>query len=427
MKKIKPAWPILLALPLLLCAACQKNEEPAPFHFVMGTSDYPASVPALPQKCAGVQDPDFFTAIRRISDKSDGYSGPGIENQYATVDPENCDGTLAVLRANSGGWFLYNPSTCQMIKEVITDWSQESEPIWDPANPRLFYYVWNTKLRSYDVDTDETATIHDFKREFPGSAFIDTHSYGTPSLDRRYWCLMVKDSSWNVLSVIIYDRTLDAVIGRKSGGFPDEVRGSSMDMSGRHCVVNFENITYAQAYSRDFSIRTDLPDGSNGHNDLAVMKDGRDVLVYQNVRTDFISIADLNTGAETRLLPIPFDVNSDIGLHFSGNAGVTPGWVLISTYGAKNPPPGERHSWMDCQLFMLELKADPRIWRIAHTHSYISESYSSEKNYFAEAFAAITSRGTRVYWGSNWGSFVQDYTETFQLTLPENWAALMPK
>ena len=425
MKIIIQTWHVLLVIvAMFFIVAC---EEPVPFQFVMGTDYYPAPVLIRPEKGKDFTDPNFLTTIQRITDQSDGYYDPGIENQYATVDSENCDGTLTVLRANDGGWFLYDPSTCQMIKEVITDWSQESEPIWDQSNPRIFYYVWNTQLRNYNVDTDTSATIHDFQQEFPDATFVDTHSYGTPSLDRRYWCLMVKDSSWNVISVIVYDRTLDAIVGQKSSGFPDVVRGSSMDMSGNHCVVNFENITYAQAYSRDFSTLTNLPDGSNGHNDLALTADGRDVLVYQNVQTDYISLADLNTGAEIQLLHIPFEINPDIGLHFSGNANATPGWVVVSTYGSENPPPGEQHSWMDCQLFMLELKTSPRVWRIAHTQSYTSEFYTGEKNFFAEAFASINSRGTKIYWGSNWRNYTQDHTETYQVILPENWAATIPE
>jgi hypothetical protein len=139
-------------------------------------------------------------------------------------------------------------------------------------------------------------------------------------------------------------------------------------------------------------------------------------------------MADLDTGAETPLVPIPFDVNPDIGLHVSGNSSQTPGWVLVSTYGSKNPPPGNSHSWMDNQLFMVELKANPRIWRIAHTYSYTALDYTGAKNYFAEAFAAINRKGTKIYFGSNWyKATLPDYTETYQVILPDEWVSRMPK
>jgi len=121
-------------------------------------------------------------------------------------------------------------------------------------------------------------------------------------------------------------------------------------------------------------------------------------------------------------------VNADIGLHVSGNCSNTPGWALISTYGSKNPPPGQSHSWMDTQLFMLELKANPRIWRLAHTHAYTYlNADEGEKNYFAEAFAAINRAGTRAYWGSNWDSWMTEYTDTYQIALPTGWVQSMPK
>ena len=128
-------------------------------------------------------------------------------------------------------------------------------------------------------------------------------------------------------------------------------------------------------------------------------------------------MADLNTGLETQLVEIPFGENSDIGLHFSGNCAEKPGWALVSTYGAKNPPPNEKHTWMDTQIFMLELKQNPTVWRIAHTHAYTSKDYVGEKNYFAEAFATINKAGTRVYFGSNWDDYTAEYTDTYQAVL----------
>jgi hypothetical protein len=169
-----------------------------------------------------------------------------------------------------------------------------------------------------------------------------------------------------------------------------------------------------------------LPEGSAGHGDAALTADGRDVYVYQNVRNDYICMADMASGVETKLLHIPFEVNPDIGMHVSGNCAATPGWVLVSTNGAEEPPSGKRHSWMDNQLFMLELKGNPRVWRVAHTVSYTDKRATGDQNYFAEAFAAVDTGGTRVFWGSNWRDFKQDYSDTYQALLPPGWVARMP-
>mgnify|MGYP000605791662 CR=1 FL=1 len=127
-------------------------------------------------------------------------------------------------------------------------------------------------------------------------------------------------------------------------------------------------------------------------------------MVYQNVANDFIAMTDLETGVETRLLEIPFSLNTDIGLHVSGNCYKKPGWVLISTYGAKYPRSGESSTWMDHLLFMLELKENPKIIKIAGTCAYTALFPDAvEKNYFAEAFAAVNSAGDRIIFGSNRG------------------------
>jgi len=374
----------------------------------------------IPPKGSPIVDPDSGATITRITDKAiDRYSGPGIENEYSRTDPENSDGTLIVLRGNDGEWYLYDANTFQMLKHLtgIVGGGEEPEPRWDPSDPRVFYYPYGTELRSYNVDTDASATVHDFKGDFPLAAYITTKVEGDASLDRRYWCFMVEDASYNVLRVVTYDKAGDTILGQKTS-FPDEINGVSMDMSGSHCVINYDS-HIAQVFSLDFETSIDLPTGANGHMDLALTSDGRDVAVYQNTATDWIAMADLDTGVETPLVRIPFDVNLDIGLHVSGNSADRPGWVLVSTYGSMMTPIGSRHSWMDNLLFMVELKPNPTVIEVARTCSYTSIVYRERKNYFAEAFAAINAKGTKVYFGSNWGrTFKRDYTDTYVVILP---------
>lgn len=322
--------------------------------FVLGTDFYALTDVAMPKKGVTFIDPNFHNAVVRVTDKTDGYSGKGIENEYSKTDPENSDGTLVILRGNNGEWYLYDTSTFQMKKQFGGRFVDgiEPEPRWDATNPKVLYYVYETKLRTYDVDTDFSAVVHDFRADFPLASYITTGSEGNPSLDQRFWSFMVEDSDYNLISALVFDKQTNSIVGHREA-FPDKVEDVSMDMSGSHCMVGFDSHVF-QVCSRDFSSIKDLPIGANGHNDFALTADGRDVLVYQNTQTDYISMTDLNDGTETPLMVIPFNVNTDIGLHISGNSAEKPGWVLVSTYGAKNPPPGESHSWMDTQLL------DPR-------------------------------------------------------------------
>jgi hypothetical protein len=424
------------------CAKSPVSAEPVygaldtTFSFVMGTVSYAIPHGKMPAKGEPFADPVFHTNIVRVSSNADPYDGPGIENEYARSDPENADGSSLILRGNSGVWYLYDARTFKRMQQltVFNDGLQEPEPRWDFSNPGVFYFLSNTELRRYEVSAEASAAAHDFKAEFADAAIITTGTEGDASVDRRYWCFMVQDSAGKLLGVLCYDLVADSVVGTKSSGFPDGINWVSSDMSGAHCVIGYEDsdtdqddITPpVQAFSRDFATSTTLPTGSTGHMDLALRDDGADVMVYQNNATDWIAVADLATGAETPLLEIPFGVNPDIGLHFSGNCNGAPGWVLVSTYGSENTPPGAVHSWMDTQLFMVELKANPRVWRIAFTQAYSSKEYSGEKNYFAEAFAAVNAQGSRIYFGSNWRNYTTEYSDAYVVNLPAHWRTSMP-
>lgn len=398
------------------------------FKFVIGEKSYAPSLPAMPAKGAELIDTNFHTTIVRITDKkTDGYSGPGIENEYARSDPENADGTRLVLRGNDGEWYLYSATDYKLLKHLeIVGGGQEPEPRWDASNPKIFYYLYGTELRAHNIDTNSSAMVRDFSADFPGAAMITTKTEGDASVDRKLWCFMVQDEqAEKTLAVFSYDKSQNKVIGKKTS-FPDAVNWVSADMGGKHCIIGYDE-HIAESFSPDFSHKVQLPEKANGHMDLALTAQGRDVMVYQNNATDYIAMANLETGAETPLIPIPFNVNGDIGLHFSGNNAAIPGWALVSTYGSKGlPPENTSHSWMDNQLFMVELKANPRVWRLAETRAFTSNNFSGEKNYFAEAFAAINTAGTRVYFGSNWANFAAEYSETYGVILPTDWQKYIP-
>jgi hypothetical protein len=335
---------------------------------------------------------------------------------------------MAVLRANNGEWYLYRVETWQLIRHlaVVASGGEELEPRWDPADANGLYFFDGPRLKRYDAAADTSVVVHDFSHALSKPcAFITTKTEGDASLDRCFWCLMLEDANYGVIGVVVYDKTNDMILGQKTS-FKDGINWVSMSMSGAYAVIGYEDSDAdgdeytppVDVFSRTFAAISTLPEGSTGHMDLAMSQAGADVIVYQNNLTDWIAMADLATGSETNLIQIPFNVNADIGLHISGNCGAKPGWVLVSTYNSYNPPSGSSHSWMDNLLFLVELKASPAIRKLAGTHSYISRDYSGDKNYFAEAFAAINTAGTRIYFGSNWGVYETDYTDAYMAAVP---------
>lgn len=387
--------------------------------FYMGcTNELP-----LPEKGIPFTDDLYGTTLVRISDKSvDFYEGNGIQNEYAKSDAYNSDASRIILRSNDAHWYLYDAEDYSLVRDLSSMVGlQEPEPRWHADDPNLFYYLFDTKLMQYDVAAAQHGIVHDFKSDFPACSIITTGTEGDASRNRRYWCFMVTDEMFSLQAVCVYDMIADTVVGTRTS-FPDSVNFTTMDASGSHALIGYDSLPY-QACSLDFSSIVDFIQGAAGHGDAALSADGRDVMVYQNVANDTIAMTDLETGVETRLIEIPFGLNTDIGLHVSGNCYEKPGWVLVSTYGAKNYRPGESQTWMDHLLFMLELKESPRIIKLAGTCAYTALYPDAvEKNYFAEAFAAVNTAGTRIVFGSNWGVlFPRDYSDAYEVRLPDNW------
>lgn len=374
----------------------------------------------LPSRGQVFADSAYGSVMVRISDKdTDEYEGNGIQNEYARADAWSSDGSWTVLRSNDGGFYLYdavNYSLTQELPSLAGD--QELEPRWPGGDASGFWYLAGPCLMWFDIATAECDTVHDFYADFPSCNVVTTGVEGDASADGRYWCFMVRDANWNRVACCVYDREQDSVVGTKTD-FHDEIDYVTMDASGTHCVIGYDT-SPMRSYYRDFSHEVTLPDGAVGHSDIALTKDSTDVIVIQNTATDWISMVDLETGAETNLLAIPFEVNTDTGLHFSGNCCGKPGWVLMSTYGAVNPEPGQSHSWMDNLLFMVELKADPRVVKLCGTKCYTG--LNPRSNYFTEAFASINLVGNKAVFGSNRGVLnPEDSTEAFEVRLAAGW------
>jgi len=376
----------------------------------------------LPGKGVEFTDSLSGAAVFRITDNSvDHYSGNGIQNEYAKADAYDYHDNYLVLRSNDGHFYVYDAANYQQVQDLENlGGGQELEPRWSAGTHGTdhFYYLAGTRLMSYTPGNVLGTPVYDFIWAFPGSAYVTTGVEGDASDDRDMWAFMISDSLFHVMAVCVYDMSANAIVGRRDS-FPDAVNFVTMDASGRHVVVCYDSRPM-QAFHPDFSHPVDFPAGAMGHSDVAWTMGSTDVMVYQNVSNDFICMTDLETGVETKLLEIPFGTNTDIGLHISGNCYAIPGWVLVSTYGAENPPNGSQHSWMDNLLFMLELKESPRIYKVAHTHCYTGERPKS--HYFAECFASVNRWGTKIVFGSNWGIFSpDDYTDAYEVRIPLGW------
>lgn len=386
-----------------------------------------------PDPRAPFRDSVFGTCVVRVTDRqsdlSPDDSSRGAKNEYSRVQSFNADGTLIIVRSIEAHWYVFDTASLQPLGEIPI----MVEPRWDAVDPSLVYYFDETRLMSYDLQTGDQRVIHDFTQDFTGQPLsaVWTRYEGSPSQDTRYWGLMVQDENWDTIALLVYDLQQDKVTARKMLPGKPSIDAVTISPSGNFFL----------AYHDDYCQHGELGDQEHlcglmvydrslqnahgllrivGHSDTAVDIDGRDVLIYQDIDTDYISMLDLATGKITELAPIDFSY-SGLGFHFSGRAFQHPGWALVSTYNGSHP---QNRTWMDDVVFAIELKDNPHIIRLAHTHSLYDEDM--EQDYWAEPHASTNQDFTRIVFTSNWGRTGTEEVDMYMIALPDGWSSQLP-
>jgi hypothetical protein len=410
---------------------------PPGFTFVTDLQVYPMPGLAEPAPRQWFTDPTFGTCLVRVTDRVNDLSpdddSTGLVNEYARVQSFNADGSRLLAHGTAGTWYLYDAQTLLPLGELPLG----VEPRWDADDPNLIYYSDWTRLMSYNVQTAEQIEIHDFADDFPGQnlAAVWTRYEGSPSRDRRYWGLMAEDQDWIPVAFLVYDRQTDQVTTRDMRGVPgieEDVDHVTMSPLGTYFIASFDRYCLHGELGNDahpcglMVYNRDLTNGRGllriiGHYDPALDAQGREVIIYQDIDTDHITMLDLASGAVTPLWEIDFSFTA-IGLHFSGLAFDRPGWAVVSTYDDDVAS----HTWMDDQVFLVELQPGGRVVRLAHTHSLVDENQPVEYYYWAEPHASANPDLTRVLFTTNWGRFDTGEVEMFMIALPPDWLGRLP-
>ncbi len=388
---------------------------------------------SLPEPSAGVpfRDPVFGTCLVRVTDRtsdlSPGDTSAGLKNEYSRVQSFNADGSRILVRGTEATWYLYDALTLQPLGELPL----EVEPRWDAADPDLLYFSDETRLMAYDVRAGAQSLVHEFADDFPGQslAAVWTCYEGRPSADGRYWGLMAEDEDWEPIAFLVYDGQADELIANRDmrgvPGVEEDIDHVTISPLGNYFIASFDRHCAPGHLGDDahpcglMVYDRDLTNGRSllrvlGHYDVALNADGREVILFQDIDKDNISMIDLATGTLTPLWPIDF-THTAIGLHFSGCAFRRPGWAVASTYDGD---PGA-YTWMDDQVFAVELKAGGRVVRVAHTHSLVDEE--QEHDYWAEPHASVNPDFTRIVFTTNWGRSGTGEVEMFLIQVPLDW------
>lgn len=409
-------------------------EEAAPL--MTGTEFFDVPEAAEPPPREWYRDPTYGSCVVRVTNRDADLSpedgSPGITPDYSRVPAFNADGTRFVLRSLQAWWYLYDATTLEPLGTLPL----EVEPRWDASDPGLIYHISGTRLLAYDLDTGESALVHDFAQDLPGQQIeaVWTREEGVPSADGRYWGFMAQDQDWQTVAFLVYDRQTDQVTVRDVRGLhgiTDGIDHVTMSPLGTFFLASFDHYCEAGSLGTDAEpcglmvYDRGLQEGRSlvriiGHHDPALTADGREVVVFQDIDHDEISMVDLADGQVTPLLTIDFTYTS-IGLHFSGLGTDRPGWAVISTYDDDLVA----HTWMDDQVFLVELAPAGRVVRLAFHHSISREDTPDDIDYFAEPHATTNRSITRILFGSNWGSSGTGHIETYMIALPPDWPDLL--
>ncbi len=385
------------------------------------------TVPAKTEPAVGevFLDPVFGNCLLRVTDRGrdlapDDPSG-GMKNEYSRVQSYNADGTLLLVRSTEARWYVFDAQNLVPLRElpIVVD------PRWDPEDPLKIYFFDETALMVYDLALDKTQVIHDFQKDFPGTnlAAAWMRYEGSPSLNGRYWGLMAQDQDWETVALLVYDQVEDSISAVREVPSGSEIDSVTISPNGNYLLAYHDETcgpANAEADSQPCGLMVydqTLSEARNllpvvGHSDIAIGHDGSELLVFQDIPKDEISMLDLETGEVTSLASIDFS-HSPLGFHFSGRAVDRPGWALVSTYSGARPSA----TWMDDVVFAIELKSNGQIVRLAHTQSVVDDGH--EKDYWAEPQASVNTDFTRVVFTSNWGKSGTDEVDMYMIILPE--------
>jgi hypothetical protein len=369
------------------------------------------------------RDPVFGSCLVRVTDSGRDTPSPGLKNAYSRVRTFNSDGTRLLIYGTDGAWYLYDAATFEPLGEVPL----EREPRWDAGDPDQLTYMDEARLMVYDLNKGQAEEIRDFADDVPEeTVMVWTADEGRPSMDGRIFGLMAENARWLPVAFLVYDRVEDRAIVRdvrQISGIEDDVDHVTISPKANYFLASFDRacaVGQRGTEAHPCGLMVYEPDLTNGrgilrtvgHYDVVLNREGHEVVVYQDIDTDHISVVDLATGAVTPLWPIDFS-HTPLGFHFSGLAYDKPGWALVSTYSGGYP---KAYTWMDDQVFALELVAGGRVVRLAHTHSMASPR--QDHDYWAEPQATVNRDFTRVVFTSNWGRAGSEAVDAYMLLLP---------
>jgi len=445
----KLRWWALVWLSAVVCmsAAASRGEPAVPRSESLVRVPDPLSGenPRHPLVGAPVPEPGKpFTDTRFGTRLVRATAQPGPRHEYSRYDPFNRDRSMIVLiDPPTGELRVYradSPPYDRPEKRLAT--LDLEQPRWDVAEGGLIWGLRDFQIRTFDVASGKSKIIKDFSRDprvapllraAPDLYRITTKDEGEPSRDMRYWALGLQGTKddYRLRYVVTWDRTSDQVLGVRELSKDEEVDWVGMSWRGDWVLIGADpgegqiaGLTMADRALSKFH-RLDF---GTGHADVALDAEGNEVVVMQNVRTDYIDLIPIdwktkpildNGGSydgsgRTPLVRLFSSSESPVGLnsgvHISCNV---PGWCVVSTY---IEPGLAEQNWLDRSIVLV--RGDAR----RPEAFYLAKVHATRGAYWEETQAALTNDGARVVWADNWGQDVgEERSFVMQLDMPDGW------
>ncbi len=365
-------------------------------------------------------DPVYGTEVRRMT------SAEGTRfdrNTYSRRQAENADGTLFFTYHGDAEYRVYDRVSGELVR--ILPIHPDGEPQWHASDPDRIRYLAGPnsstgELRLYEVlvSTEGVSVVADLtsrlQSELPGALYMTDRAEGSPSADGDRYAWLVYNEREVPIGIVSYEISTDTVLGvlplTDQWEANNDTELGRLDWvgtspSGEYIVAGYWNATLV--YNFDLTNER-LVNQKADHSDIAIGADGEDVYVYIDFGSNspdagFLVAVDLDSLERTRLFEVYFGANTSI--HVSGKGYDKPGWVVVSTYGCKNPG-----AWSCDKVMAVELAPNARIVNLAHT-------YNCGQDYWTETHAVVNRAFTRVYFNSDGGSCGID-AEVYQITIP---------
>lgn len=356
-----------------------------------------------------IVQPDFGAVIQRVTDIKQVKGAQRLRHYYSKRNPFNADGTRAVIMSSDGANWLYDTSDWTPIRYLPLQ-SSDAEVHWHPDDPgRIFLVDFGSEYnisRMFWLDVADGRKRLLLDLEEHGFVVANGKMEGNPDKAMTVYAVAGKTRSGRT-DMALVDIQAGRILARKQiePAWVDD--WISVSPSGNYVVAMGKGHT--RIFNRDLALLHTLPEGSYGHGDLCLARDGREALVFDGADLQLngdrnINIAWLDSGK--------LEIGARIGWratpHVSCRNLDFPGWALVSTQGSDS----WRHDYpnLDFEIFWLKLDGSGEVRRIAHHHS------SRERGgYFAEQHAVSNRDGTRIIFASNWDG---EQIDTYLIELP---------